>query len=368
MTQPLRRYWMLLLLTPALAQAQLLARASQPSQPVDDRPGGSLTAYAQVQETFYAGTSKALDYWLYEPKGAHTALPVVIFLHGYGADDPRSYRAWINHLAQRGRIVLFPRYQNGALTKTADFQANALSAVRAGLQGLQNLGSPAGNTPDLSRVAVVGHSIGGVLAVNFGAQWMSEGLPAIGSQPLAVFSVEPGKTWGRGNGKVPLGDLSRIPASTLLLTLSGDDDTVAGWCDAKAFWHRASAVPPTNKNYVIVHTDDYGRPAVQASHDAPTALVSALDPSQPSRLNGADAFDWYAVWKLFDGLSGAVFENQYRDYALGGGAAQTFMGHWNDDPAHPVTPIAVPDITGEPPATGYPGSGATGIEPYPGCH
>lgn len=350
-------------LLPGLAGAQWLVAPSPPGQASDGRPGGLLATYSAVDETAISGASSALDYWIFEPRlsGSYPAgnpLPVVIFLHGYSADDPRSYRGWIDHIVKRGRLLVYPRYQSGALTATSAFTPNAISAVRSALN-LLAARSPAGNNlPDLSRIAVVGHSIGGVVSVNLAADWMNEGLPGAGSQPLAVFAVEPGKTWGNGNGKMPLSDLGRIPASTLLLTLSGDDDTVAGWCDAKAFWHKAGNVPATNKDYVIVRTDRHGRPGIVANHSAPTALDSAL--------NGPGAFDWHATWKLFDGLSGAVFESSYRDYALGGGYQQTSMGSWSD--LVPVTPIEVPDISGEPPDPDYPGEGSNGVLPYAGCN
>jgi hypothetical protein len=62
----------------------------------------------------------------------------------------------------------------------------------------------------------------------------------------------------------------------------------------------------------------------------------------PNVLAGAfsiDALDFFGTWKLFDGLTDAVFYGQNRRYALGSMPEQTFMGLWSDGVA--VTPLEV---------------------------
>jgi hypothetical protein len=52
-----------------------------------------------------------------------------------------------------------------------------------------------------------------------------------------------------------------------------------------------------------------------------------------------DALDYYGFWKLLDGLTEFAFQGRNRDYALGGGRNQTFMGRWSDGRA--VQPLLV---------------------------
>src|SRR6185503_14310076 len=73
----------------------------QPGQPTSGpgSPGGF-----GVRESSYGAGGK--QYWIFEPDTAET-LPVVVFLHGYGNMDPGIYGGWIDHLAQRGNIVIY---------------------------------------------------------------------------------------------------------------------------------------------------------------------------------------------------------------------------------------------------------------------
>ena len=218
--------------------------------------------------------------------------------------------------------------------------------------------------PDLDKVAVVGHSMGGVIAANLAARWQVLGVP----QPKAVMCVQPGKAWTMSERTaVKLEDLSLIDKNTLLLAVAGDRDRLAKDVDAKRIFKESTQVLSQNKNYVVLVSDDHGQPALAASHFAPCApnlkygdpSVSSSDSGSPSsggrfrerlreRMQGRqaengdepdyttetahaiDALDFYGTWKLFDGLSDAVFHGTNREYALGNTPPQRFMGKWSD--------------------------------------
>jgi hypothetical protein len=167
----------------------------------------------------------------------------------------------------------------------------------------------------------VGHSLGGVLAPNLAAFAEREGPP----RPLAILSVEPGKSWGPRAIQVPIENLIDIPAGTLLVTVAGDRDRLVGTRDAKRIFDEASNVASRDKNFIILHSDDHGGPALVASHIAPTAPIGA-----GARGRTVDALDRYGAWKLCDGLFDAVFRGTNRRYALGGTPEQRFMGRWSD--------------------------------------
>ena len=176
--------------------------------------------------------------------------------------------------------------------------------------------------PDLDRVAVGGHSMGGVLSANVAAVATANGLPNF----KAVFCAEPG-TGGFG----PYENYADIPSGTLLLTVVGNDDVVVGDGDARKIYTEAVLVPADDKDFIRVFADGYGDPDLLAGHNAP--LAGLLFPP--------DAVDWYGFWKWLDALTDAAFFGTNRDVALGNTAAQRLMGYWSD--GTPVTEATVTD-------------------------
>jgi acetyl esterase/lipase len=351
----------LTLVAPGLAAPQ----PSPPGQPATG-PGGAEASHHAVSARLYGEGARA--YWLFEPadpKPEHA--PVIVFNHGWGAMQPRFYRAWIDHLVKRGNIVIYPEYQDSLRTPVADFTPNMLAAVSAALHRLQ---AEAGHVrPDREKLAVAGHSMGGALAANFAASWEQAGLP----RPRAVLCVEPGKTWMRSpRAAVELADLSRIRSDTLLLAVAGDRDMLAQDVDAKRIFNEATQVPLDNKDFVTMVSDEHGSPSLIASHSAPVApepaeagagssaserqerpgrerlrarLRQRIEERQSAGAEPAafearearvvDALDFYGTWKLLDALTDAAFYGTNRRYALGNTPEQRFMGVWSDGvPVH----------------------------------
>jgi pimeloyl-ACP methyl ester carboxylesterase len=338
-----------------------------PAQPPRG-PGGKEVAHAEVTAQLH--TNGPQGYWLFEPaRPAPRQAPLIVFNHGWGAMDPRVYQAWINHIVQRGNIVIFPLYQDSLLTPMRDFTSNAIAAVHDALRALQ---SGAGHVqPQMDKFAVVGHSMGGVISANMAALWKTDALPF----PRAVMCVEPGKTWGLPAGTaIELADLSQVPADTLLLTLTGDQDIIVRDIDAKRIFNESKNVPLTNKNYITLVSDEHGQPALKASHFAPVAWAPMPGQTSPedSTANGPlrelirqrfaeqlggggdgdlpdftnpdrtlNAFHFYGAWKLFDGLTDAAFFGANRNYALGDTPEQRAMGLWSD--GVPVKQLKVTD-------------------------
>lgn len=336
-------------------------RPTPPSQPASG-PGGKQYVHSGVTKNRYGKGGE--EYWIFEPDAPRPAsAPVVVFLHGWGGINPMYYGAWIDHLVRRGNIVVYPRYQASLLTSLKDFTPNMLHAVKDAIIRLQT--EPGHVKPDISKVAAVGHSMGGLLAANITALAAESGLPRVS----AVMSVEPGIT--DAPISAPLSDLKKIPAETLLLAVAGEDDTLVRDSDAKRIYYESTRVPANNKDFITLLSDSHGMPALQASHRAPTALDKDYDngegfgggPGQifgrsgglPTRRiddrqnNGRErletmmvnALDFYGLWKLFDGLCDAAFYGKNREYALGNTAQQRFMGVWSD--GVPVKELKVTD-------------------------
>ena len=322
-----------------------------PAQPASG-PGGADYKHKQVVANMY-GTG-ATRYWIFEPADPKPdSAPLVIFNHGWSAMEPKFYGAWIDHIVKRGNIVVYPVYQDSLRTPTYDFTPNAAAGIRSAVEKLQT--EPGHVKPHLDKVTVVGHSMGGVITANLGAQWQQHGVP----QPKALMCVEPGKTWARSEAtSVKLADMSLIGKETLLLTVAGDRDRLVKDVDAKRIFKESTNILPQNKNYAVLISDDHGSPALAANHFAPCAPNPRYsDPSIGGPLRarlrermqerrqeagddtpdftvaatrGIDALDFYGTWKLFDGLCDAAFYSTNREYALGNTPQQRFMGKWSD--------------------------------------
>jgi len=323
-----------------LALLSLLQRvpadALPPAQPRQG-PGGAAYDHASVTKTRLG--EGAEESWIFEPAGPRPErAPVVVFLHGLSATNPRTYGAWIDHLVRQGNIVVYPRFQTGILPRPRTFTRNAVQALRASLALLESEGHV---RPDPERIAVVGHSVGGILAANLAARAEAEGLPV----PRVVFCVQPGSTDPERLDHLALDDLSRIPEGTLVLTLAGDADSISGETDARRIYLESTRVPAADKDFLVLPSDPHGEPALKANHLFPVATDDryaedadyASTPPNP----GADALDYFGTWKLFDGLCDAAFEGQNREYALGNTAEQRHMGTWSD--GQPVNELSVLD-------------------------
>jgi pimeloyl-ACP methyl ester carboxylesterase len=153
-------------------------------------------------------------------------LPLVLFLHGWGATEPGFYGPWVEHLARAGNAVVYPRYQDSVAEPPPQVLANALVGVREALNGID---------ADLDSLVAAGHSAGGALASDYAAIARSVGLPV----PRAVLSIYPGRAF-RGSGfAIPAVDPARIPARTTLVVMSGKDDGVVDPRDARAIYEGA---------------------------------------------------------------------------------------------------------------------------------
>ena len=326
-----------------------------PTQP-QTGPGGKQYPHAGVTKNRYGKGGQ--EYWIFEPDLPRpSSAPVIVFLHGWGGMNPLYYGAWLDHLVKRGNIVVYPRYQASLLTPIKEFTPNTIHAVKDAVNRLQTESGHV--SADFRKFATVGHSLGGLLAANVAAMASESGLPRVS----AVMSVEPGITEDPIN--VPLADLKKIDPGTLLLAVAGDQDTLVRDTDAKRIYYESTRIPANNKDFVMLVSDSHGKPALMASHRAPTAHDKAYDngegvgggpaessnrvgdarqtSSQRSRLDTmmVNALDFYGTWKLFDALCDAAFYNKNREYALGNTPQQRFMGVWSD--GVPVKEMKVTD-------------------------
>jgi dienelactone hydrolase len=276
------------------------------------------------------------SYGLFEPADpTPKRAPVVVFLHGWLAMNPGVYGAWIEHLARSGHVVIYPRFME-VETPVTDYLPNAEAGIIDALGVLEM--SPAHVKPDRSRFALVGHSTGGVLAVQVAAHAKGLGLP----EPKAVVVATPGEVL-RTRGP----DLADVPAEALLVVVAAEHDVVTGDGDARRIYRETTSVPPSRKKYVLYRSDVRGRPPIWADHLAPTAAHADFDtgegPFREIQMSGGsvNALDREGFWKVADVTLAAGFAGKTLDEALAGISFR--LGYWSDGRA-----VVAPIITNDP--------------------
>jgi acetyl esterase/lipase len=174
------------------------------------------------------------------PEGVTGPSPGIIFLHGWGELGVGKYRAWIDHLARRGNVVIVPRYQ----TSSASPPGTVLSAALSGVRAAHRTAPIAADT-----LVVVGHSAGAALAADYAATAATdETLPS----PLGIYAVYPGRAiLGYPTG-IPVVDPGMIPRRTRIFAMGGTRDTVVGTAPALELLSSATSVPPEHKTYVEI--------------------------------------------------------------------------------------------------------------------
>jgi dienelactone hydrolase len=158
------------------------------------------------------------------PENAQEPLPVVLFLHGWGATQPRFYGPWLEHLARAGNAVIYPRYQDSFAEPPTQVLGNVLVGMRTALEHAD---------VDAASLVVAGHSAGGALAADYAAVARRVGLPP----PRAVLSIYPGRAFRGIRAAIPAA--GPVPGGAELVVLSGSDDNVVDPRDARAIYSTA---------------------------------------------------------------------------------------------------------------------------------
>jgi hypothetical protein len=300
-------------------QRNTLKEPPTPPQQPPTGPGGSNYSHDGVRQT-HCGWGNH-EFWIFEPTNPiPTSAPLIVFNHGWSAFFPSSYKAWIEHLVKRGNIVVYPRYQLGFIIGVRYATLNAIQAVKKAITILQN-GDHV--QPDLDKFAIVGHSLGGGITAEMAVLAEEKELP----HPKAIMPVQP---FIRNDTMMK--NFHDIPATTLLLVIVGENDTIVGNFSGKIIFSTSDQIPINKKDFIIQRTDRYGSPALVADHFAPICIPNS---------SWVNAMDYYSTWKLFDALTDYAFYSTNHEFCLGNTSEQRFMGYWSD--GTPVKELTVTD-------------------------
>ena len=277
-------------------------------------------------------------YYIFEPVTDDLiTAPVVLFNHGWGGMNPKNYGAWIEHLVLQGIIVIFPVYQTATSVPPRLVTEHAIGAFR---DALGNIQSGPHIRPDLDKVVAIGFSMGATISINIASLAALEKLPPI----RGVLLANPGdaRHVTRGDeAKSIIGDLSKVPGDTVVITVVGDSDKLVGDGTATDIAKGLCAIPENRRPIHVFHTASNGSRTVTAGHGAPGAPHPGYDFGDagegfkkmppivpwPPRSESVNNFDIFGYWHLADALIDTVFFGQP---SIQSTQTEMFMGTWPD--------------------------------------
>lgn len=351
----MRRASLPVLLLGACLAAPAAFAATPPGQP-EKGPGGTDYKIAEVIKTG-TGTVSSGAYVFHGNDTPTAPRPVAVFFHSWGAVNPSLYGGFINHLAHKGYLVIFPRFQEVNRSRPADATARAEALIQEALVALVN--DPRAR-PDLNRVAFIGHSAGVPIALNVAAGAEETKLPA----PKLIFGLMPGGIASNEKERgIMLRDLSGVGDQTLLIAMSGDREYLPSDRAARRIFEATSEIPVNRKLFMRASSDDHGYPALTATlaspgspkseYDASAIKLQADPPRDPKQKNtwkwsadmslsgpqtvltqqlennGIDTLDYLAYWRTFEMAAEAAFAG--KDGAILARDPNFIdMGNWSD--------------------------------------
>jgi pimeloyl-ACP methyl ester carboxylesterase len=328
-------------------------------------------------------------YCLYAP--ASSAKGLILFLHGWQSGfEPGGYDPMMQFLATNGYYVVYP-YASNVLRDTGAYPQRAGAAVKDAMANLKSKGV------DIQKVAVAGHSLGGMTTVRLAARWrtLTEGLPF----PSALVLLEPG---GSSNyllsllrfmpppiydaWKLDPEELASIPCTTRLLVIQAQstaEDPVDPHehyplTTAQLLWQNLPQIaryagapdgtpPLPQRNFlrVLNDTSHPGIDDIKSTHLVPVALprvICGIGRRKEDYGCYMTSMKYFGYWRptlaaVHEAFTGQPLEPDYSPYCsskdMTGTCAKTrFMGVWQSD-GKPATPmLTAAEIPGL--ATTYP--------------
>ncbi|WP_243373703.1 chlorophyllase/cutinase-like alpha/beta fold protein [Microvirga solisilvae] len=328
--------------------------AASPPQRPEKGPGAADYKIAEVIKTGI-GTVSSGSYVFYGNDEPAAGRPVVVFFHSWGAVNPALYGGFIDHLARKGYLVIFPRFQEVNRSRPADASLLAETLLN---DALSQLNSDQKAKPDLNRVAYIGHSAGMPIALNVAAN--AKG----GATPKLVFGFMPGGIASNEKERgIMLRDLSTVDPSTLIIAMSGDREHLPIDRASRRLFEATSSVPITRKLFMRASSDDHGYPALTANLASPgspkadydaSAIKLQPDPPKDPKVkntwkwsadmslsgpqsiltqqlgnNGTDTLDYLAYWKSFEMAAEVAFAGKDAS-VLSRDPKFIDMGNWSD--------------------------------------
>jgi hypothetical protein len=265
-------------------------------------------------------------YILYLPleNSENDTLDLVVFVHGFGALNPKVYGSWIEHLTNQGNAVLFVRYQMSIFTtSTTVFVPNTVAAIHS----VYDLMARMDYHINTDCIDLIGHSYGGVIIGNIAATYRDHNIPT----PRVAFLCEPGA--GPLTGAV-LESYEAMDKELVLAIVVGDEDqTVGQKLGVKVY---ETAVQTDSRMLFWQFADGNEDERIEASHYEPYSYDHRFDIGienfsikRAEKVSMLNQVDYNGYWQIFDNLQehassgNCVLEPEFIEHLSN-------LGKWSD--------------------------------------
>jgi hypothetical protein len=132
-----------------------------------------------------------------------------------------------------------------------------------------------------------------------------------------------------------------------LLIGVGEDDLLVGDLLGRQIFAQATALPRSNKRFILFRSDRHGFPPIIAEHTSPTGVNRRLDTGEglfrsfQMSLGEINALDRAGFWRIADVTLESGFAGKTFDQAISDEARFTHLGYWTD--GRKVTPPLISD-------------------------
>jgi hypothetical protein len=308
-----RRAWVVPLAVVAVVAVACVTPPPRPAQGL-----GSKGPCTESVQTVANPTESGQTLNVYTPGGSAAAptggtcndskRPTAIVVHGLLAGMTWLYADTISHLVSNGNVVIFATYNTDASNFVGSFQKENAAIVAA---------VAVTDREDLSRVGIIGHSMGGG-AIPYLVQRIAE--RGWGTNGLWVMALAPWTLAGV-NATGPI----TFPANAHVVVEAYSDDTLVNRSVGVDIFNRITT-PASKKQHVTLNTTTYDGATLNAVHTTPNSVIAP-----------EDAMRFYGIYRIADALQGCS--------QRGVDCATDFsvMGTWSDGtPVLPATSTDTP--------------------------
>lgn len=254
--------------------------------------GKNKVAVISFPSPAYAGKNVDIFY----PAGITAPVPVIFYCHPFGGEDSTGNMGLYEFIAKKGYAVVFSPYPT--LNATVDQRYNCLWL------GFKKAVTDYPTIIDTKKAGFVGYSFGGGAAISLA--WRGFVTEGWGANGRFVFTYAPYYSYQLTDSM-----LQTFPSNTKLLTEIYDDDVINDHRMAIDIF-RNIAIPAAEKDFLLVKS------ATIAGYNY------VADHSLPNSRTAFDAYDYYAIYRLLDGLIDYSFNGSAngKNTALGHGSAE----------------------------------------------
>jgi len=251
---------------------------------------GSDGSYTVATQSFNNPNFLGHDIEIYYPSGLTSPVPTIFYSHAFGGNDPNNISGFLNFVAKKGYAVVYVPYQTIGVTVQERY-SNLLNGFTKAAQDYPTI-------IDTTKVGFVGHSFGG--GASFANAYHCFTTRNWGQSGRFVLAMA---QWYSYN--ISQTELQSFPTDVKLLTIVYEDDETNDLRMANDIFNTIN-IPASEKDYLRVKSDTISGYVYTADHVVPN--------------NSAfDALDYYAYYRLLDGMCDYVFNGSLagKDVALG---------------------------------------------------